>query len=294
MADSPGTGAAARRFESFAELLGRRGKADVGPTPATQNIGGTPANTLRLDETPTYHHEPAEIDGVIDQHGLPCEVRRVIPCPCARPDHGGSFPSSCPDCAGTGRYYPEQLRARMQVLVVGASLTGQQGDAGGRQMGRVGMTFPTAWTPRAGDMVLPEGQRYSVTEQLRRAALDADPRDLPGDGFDEQATPPELLPALEQLKHHESVELEAITWRGADKRALLGREGLDFELSPGGRITWRTLRGPAPGAVFSVRYSAPVAYVVGVDISPRSDAGIRLPFKVSGLRLDFTGGEGDP
>lgn len=290
-----GEGSRARGFESFADLLRRRGRAELDTRPAPEVVGTTLANLLRIDETPSHHLEPAELDALIKSHGLPCEVRRVLPCPCARPDHPGSFPATCPDCAGSGRYYPEQLRVSpMSVLVNGASLQQQQQEPGQTQEGRVSLTFPTSWVPRPGDLVIPEGLRYSVAEQLVRAALDVNPYDLPGDDLDETLAPPRIAPAEDRLKHRAGVTLEAMTWRGAEGVAVLGRDGLDFDLRDDGRIAWRPLRGPAPGASFSVRYTAPVVYVVGVDVSPRSDSGIPLPTKASGIRLDTLGTRADP
>lgn len=295
MAAELGKGAAGRGFESLADVLRRAGRAEMDTRTPREAVGSTLASLLRLDETPTHHLDPDEVDALIVAHGLPCEVRRVMPCPCARPDDPGSFPATCPDCAGTGRYYPEQLRVpRMSILVVGASLQQQQQEVGQTQRGHVALTFPTAWVPRAGDLVIPEGLRYSVVEQLVRAALDIDPHDLPGDDLDETLAPPPMAPAEDRLKHNHGVELEAMTWRNADGRAVLGRDGLDFDLRDDGRIAWRPRRGPAPGASFSARYTAPVVYVVGPDTSPRSDAGIPLPAKTSGVRLDHFGTRADP
>lgn len=103
-------------------------------------------------------------EALLARDGIPCEVRRGAPCPCAAGT--SKVPESgCPGCSGLGYTYPPGLRTRLSILI-----TGRNKQATGRGAGPVGVgtcsaTFPGGTQPRIGDQIWPEGELVEV-EQL--------------------------------------------------------------------------------------------------------------------------------
>lgn len=274
-------------FRSLADVLGRGGPASPLLDPRVAP-GATLANALRLDETDPYHLEVAELDGVIDQAGHPCELRRAVTCPCQRGDT--VLPGTgCEDCRGLGWVYPETLReGPIRILVSGRNESAQPEPAGSHSEGRVSLTFPSRITPGFGDLVLPENTVHLVHETRVHAARAVNPYTLPSSLESTLFQPPEVRPAEDRLLYPDIEAIEALLWKNDQGDLVLGREGLDYELQQD-RIRWRPGRGPRAGTSYSVRYRAPAAYIVQGEVAPRTEGGSRLPYRCSGLKLERLG-----
>lgn len=231
------------------------------------------------------HVNQDELEDVILEHGQGAELRRAVRCPCARPETGQ--PSvSCLGCRGLGYFYPESMREPVVVLLHSRNPKREDQAAGSRVRGDAQATFTLGVIPAAGDLVLPEAEVHTVHQLLQRAYNPVRPETL-RDRLDDGVTLPDLGPAEDRLVYPSVAMIEAVAWKPSTGVPVVGREGTDFDLTDGNRITWRPGRGPEGGASFSVRYRAPAVYVVEYDPSAyRAEAGTRYPYKATVHRLD--------
>lgn len=276
----------ARTVADLGLLFDRR--AD--PTTDLYGIADWPA------ETNFQAPEPTRLNRLIEERGLLVEWRRGVPCPCARPDTRAPR-EGCPHCKGLGRYYPADQRARSTVLMTSRRPDGKPWAVGDLVTGAVSFTFPepgdgSGTIPRDGDLIFPireDGsafERHDVAQLMVRAQNQVERANL--DDWVTIGNPaiPKQTPQPEMLRYQSGIELEWLGWEireGAVTRIAEGREGVDFDLV-GNEIRWKDGRGPEAGYSYSVRYTAPAAYMVlsstfrgiGSTVLPRSAMGIRL------------------
>lgn len=275
-------------WPSLADALGRGGRSYEPAATAGEVQGGSLTNFYRLDESDPYHLEVAELDGVIVQTGQPCELRRGLRCPCQPESALGARPS-CESCGGLGFLYPAEHREpEIRILISGRNESATPEVAGFWQKGRVQLTFPSRIIPSYGDLILPQNTPHVVQERIQHRRRAIDPRTLAAAQEDRLFTPPPQTLADDRLLYPDVEAVEAIAWTLADQTVRMGTLGVDFDLV-GNRIRWRPNRGPEAGAMVSIRYRAPAAYLVQGDVAPRTENGARLPYRCSGIALDRLG-----
>lgn len=231
------------------------------------------------------HLSAAEYDLEIAVHGTSGELRRGMPCPCARIDTRAPA-IDCTACRGFGVTYPEALREPMIWLDSQRSATFKRSAAGELRQGTIQVTFPSRVIPTARDMIRPDGERHVVEELLwvqgSNRVTDASLRPRPS---------VDQVPAARGLRKERLLyapcecEIEHVIYRRDGE--LVAARPSHYQVDADGRWTWHAGFGPQPGEAWSVRYLAPAAYVI-TDTMPafRSEADEPMPHRATAVRFD--------
>jgi len=246
--------------------------------------------TANIGDFAEFHINPEEINAIIEIHGVGAEFRRGVMCPCQRPESGMAR-SECSVCKGVGWTYP---KARYEPAVV--LLTSRRGnlrfDAGGTVVdGQASCTFPMGYTPRRGDVIMPECEIHLVDQILYRQQ-----KQLTGSELRENATvfdqlPPAVVKQRDRLLYDDAVIVWVHYIQGygtKDEKLVEAHQGVHYRLAPGGEIVWLDdAMAPLPGQSFTVSYEAPAAYIVlrGEPVL-RMEGGQRIPWRTDVERLD--------
>lgn len=241
----------------------------------------------RIADFAHLHIDPADLNDLIEIHGIGCEWRQAVWCPCVRVEN--RLPrSGCKFCKGLGYTYPAELRHDIIALVQSRHPQRQLTPSGELITGTAVMTFPIGVVPGNGDMVLPAGECHVVHETFWRAYEPIDnkdardrSRDTPG------ALPPKILPRPETLLYPNPLRVDFMHWIDRAKGTLNTASDADYHLE-GPTIVWHDGRGPAPGEGYSIRYLAQAAYILnpGEPVFRKENDGAGWPYKVEAQRLD--------
>lgn len=240
---------------------------------------------------PTIHIEVEEIDDLICRHGVGCEVRHAIRCPCARIETTYAS-AGCSDCSGHGYIYPDDDLMRVAAIVLVTGRRARRGDQGAGQTVQqegVQSLFPSDITSLAqGDQVWPDGEYHTIHQVLHRASKqvsEAATREL-------QTAPEHVRPVvavrIERLVYPVILGIDAVYFKDATlDKVVKAFEVTDYTLGPRNEFRWNEGRGPDPGQGYSVRYRAPAVYIIEYDTPRfRSEAGNQMPWAVTLSRLD--------
>lgn len=235
--------------------------------------------------------EVGRLDRAIEERGVWAEWRRGLKCPCARPEsHQPRI--DCEICGGLFSTYPEEMRARVKVLLTSRTAKGEPNAAGAMARGGVRVSFRSTEPPPAeNDVVLPQradGSPFDVhvVEQvMTRASNQVSTAAIAWALSDAGSEPPPGRPRAEVLLYDlgKTGKLEMVAWREG-QRLCQASEGADFTLQ-GQRVVWRPGRGPAAGASYVVRYQAPAAYML-TEVTPRMTGETLLPWTAQAMRID--------
>jgi hypothetical protein len=235
------------------------------------------APMLALSATP--------FDDLVQRYGVPCTIRRAMPCPCAYGDTGQAR-ASCTSCNGLGFAYDPQLRLeKVKCIVQGRTRTGKVAPPGVTFDDTVQITFPSGVVVAMGDQVWPEGETVEHEELVRRSVVEVDDAALRYRSLDYDAVAAPSTSGADRILYPDVTSIIAVSYY-AENRAVLAVEGVDYERVAN---TFRWLRGgPAPGDHFSVRFRAPAAYQI-VTAPPPTRAFLGqsepLPTKGSAIAL---------
>jgi len=272
-------------------------------TPFTS--GGADIGSGDVFDESRYLFDLSGLDRFIAERGVFFEWRRGITCPCARVETHEPR-GTCLVCKGIGTAYPPRRVERTVAMMTSRAPTTEERAAGVVITGRVTMSFPTeAPIPRLNDLVFPQEildpcitpetataedwtpfELHVVEEQLTRAyqpvgAITANATiDAP------YQAPPVPPVAPEVLRYDDPVSIDEIVWIEGDQ-LVMGRGGYRIHTDEKGRtaIRWAPQAGPAAGQVYTVRYTAPAAYVI-IESQFRGTGNKRLPRKIDAIRLD--------
>lgn len=212
--------------------------------------------------------DPEEIDNLIRQHGLVVELRRGVPCPCARVEtYQGAV--GCPVCAGLGRCFPEGLIEETVALVSRGQQHNEQTSRGAHTTGSAHFTFLTEiGIPTVGDQILVFCERHTVTQLLIHGRQPFDGRTL----RHERTYPgaqriPVLEPDVDALLYP---DVDAVEWVGIRRddgtlqRMMVDSHVFIDKSADGERavLRWNPAYLPPQGTMISVRYSAPAIYQI--------------------------------
>jgi hypothetical protein len=236
------------------------------------------------------HINPAELSDMIETHGVGCELRRAVFCPCARVETRQSR-TGCPHCHGLRFTYPEDLRDEVVALVQNRHPERSLVPSGEFVTGTAVLTFPIGIFPGLGDMVLPEGELHVVHETLWRGYQPIDNdllRERTKRTIDGLA--PKVEPGPDVLLYPRISCVEHLHWIDRDSGKLIrGALGTDYQLE-GSRVVWTDGHGPTAGDAFSIRYRAQAAYILNPgEPVVRMESGQGMPYRVEGQRLDRWG-----
>ena len=228
---------------------------------------------------------PAEFDELILQHGNEGEFRKHVACPCRR--DGRSAPRiDCADCYGSGRLYPPELRVRTMAYDHSRTQRQQALHAGLIPDGSVQITFLTALEPAMGDQWYPDHEEHTIEEMFQREGGAATTPTVVGlwDSLDSQPYVPPTGPP--RLRYERPCCFEAVAYRDPDTERVVLAQPYQYHVDEDRVWHWRS-GGPRAGDYWTTRYRAPAAYQIHLE-QPRyrSEAGRRLPYAVTALRLD--------
>lgn len=242
-----------------------------------------------ISEFLPLHINPRELCDLILTHGQEAEVRKAVRCPCIRPDTR-SPRVGCASCSGLGWYYPANQREKTVVLMSNRNASSTRQPAGIHTTGTAHLTFLPPMKPGHRDLVVMCQDTHQVHEVLRRGQAEVTRsrlQELIGD----RRTVPAPVVARETPLRYPSIDTLELVFYEVDGEPVEAREGLDYLLD-GRRIEWLGDRGPAAGGTYTVRYTAPGAYVVhGAAPVHRSEWVNEMPWKVTAERLDRVGEE---
>jgi len=233
------------------------------------------------------HISVEELNDVIEEHGVGCEWRRAVRCPCQRIETHRPR-SGCPVCNGLGYAYPESRRSPIIALVLNRQPNRRLLQVGEYVTGQVTITMPTPHVMAQGDIVMPDNEVHVVHQTFWRAQQQIDNRELMASRTTPDQAPPKMLPDAEVLRYPEIAELEHIHWID-EKGKLCEASGADFRLV-GNRIDWKKRRGPPAGEAYTVRYKAPAAYQLQpAEPVVRMEGSSVFPYRAVAYRLDQIG-----
>lgn len=208
---------------------------------------------------PGFHISVEDLDNHIIEHGVGAELRQAMPCPCVRIESRQTR-AVCPHCAGQRWIFPEHMRKSVIVLIISRSPMRKMREAAEMVTGTSQMTFTSDIRPGPGDMVLPDDDLHVVTQDLFRAVQQVNPGLVRHRSTTPDQLPPAGTVAPERLLYPDVVEVQELVWLGDDGQLCFGRQG-DYQ-RVGNTITWTDGHGPAPGRAYTVRYTAPAAYML--------------------------------
>lgn len=263
---------------SAADIVGwGRKQADMkGSVPLTGGL-----NILDVDR--------AQLERYIEEHGSSVQWRRAVSCPCARSDTRQPR-VGCPNCRGLLYLYPERSRRHLKILMTSRQPNGKPWPIGEIVTGTVALTFLDGDIPHTGDLVLPQTkdgkatERHEVKQLLVRGHNQVDVNSLSYQMSKVGAALPKQRPQPERLRYAQGAEIDWLGWEDDQQRTVEGVEGADFNLV-GNEIRWSDGQGPRAGQTYSVRYSAPAAYMVAESVF-RGVGDVTLPRRVMAMRLD--------
>lgn len=236
-----------------------------------------------------FHINVEELNDLVETHGIGCEWRQAVWCPCIRPDTR-SARAGCPHCRGLRFTYPQELRVDMIALVQNRHPQRSLTPSGELITGMAVITFPIGPVPAVGDMVLPCGEFHVVHETLWRAYNPIDNTAVKARvSRTRDALPPKIEAQPEKLLYPDPIEIDRLHWIDANGKLCVA-SAADYELV-GNEIRWRAGRGPATGDGYSLRYKAKAAYILnpGEPVYRREGPGAGWPYKVEAARLDRWG-----
>ncbi len=239
------------------------------------------------------HIESQELSELIEDHGTGAELRRAQVCPCIRPETLGPR-GSCPSCKGLRWLHPESARESVIALMQGQQLQRLALAGGELVTGTVKFSFPLGIIPGEGDMILPEGEVHVVHETLWRNDQPVRPSRMRSRVTTSDNQPLRLPPRRERLLYPDVLTVETVWYwdddAGAEGEAVQATQGHDFGPPRAGVIPWFPGRGPAGGKAYTVRYTAPAAYMLlPAEPAYRNEAGDSYPYSAIGNRLDRWG-----
>lgn len=254
--------------------------------------GGGILEGVNVADLPTLRMTAAEFDLLIADQGSSGELRRSLPCPCARIDTKTPA-GDCPRCHGTGRTYPKTLREPMMWLDQQRQATMKLAAVGAIPDGTIHLTFPSGYVPGFGDMVLPDDEAHVVVELLfRDSTRRVFDRDLSvyRDSTDQRKMP--QTERLERLLYPVPCCIEFVGIEDEATRELVEVSPHDYTIDRDGRWTWHKGCGPESGKAWAVRYRAPAIYVVHTSAPRFREVGNqRMPHLVTAKRLDVFAAE---
>ena len=251
------------------------------------DLGGAFTPIRSFEDVPT-----GQIQRFIETNGISVEWRRGVTCPCLRADTRRPR-QECPHCKGLGHIYPEDRRLPTTVLMSSRQPNGKPWAVGDLVTGTVAFTFLSGGgIPHAGDLIFPQKdgeptELHEVEQALVRAQNQVDTRNLTDRLTLASSALPKQTPMPERLRYQADIHIDWIgseAREGASSRIVRGEEGVDLDLV-GNEIRWKPGRGPAAGTSYSIRYTAPAAYMIA-DSTHRAVADVTLPRSVKGIRLD--------
>jgi len=245
-----------------------------------------------MSQMPGFHINLEDLDNHILEHGVGAELRRAMPCPCARIENRQSR-ATCPTCAGQRWIFPEHMRSSVIVMVSSRSPMRKMREAGELITGTIQMTFTSDIRPGPGDMVLPDEDTHVVTQVLFRAVQQVDPALVRSRSTHPSQLPPAGTVAPERLLYPDVIDVQELAWEDEQRRVCFARQG-DYD-RVGNTITWRDGSGPAAGRAYTVRYTAPAAYMLfpGEPLV-RAEGPRYYPIRCEAQRLDRWQEPGSP
>ncbi len=244
---------------------------------------------ISIGDFSEFHINPQELNDLVEMHGVGAELRQSVLCPCQRVETGMAR-GVCPHCKGLTWTYPEAQREPVMVLLSGRKPTIKNEASGWVREGSQSATWPLGYHPKRGDIVLPDCEEHIVDQIIHRASHQVSSKTLRDR---ETSFGMQSIPAKSQVDRilYDDARIESVYWispySGGPKEKLVeAKEGRDFRMS-GDRIIWLGDTGPRPGDGYSVRYSAPAAYVVLLTEPVfRSEGGVPFPYRSDVERLD--------
>lgn len=250
---------------------------------------GVVGQDVSIGDWAEFHVNIAELDDLIETHGVGAELRRAVECPCVRLESLAAR-LGCPHCHGLQWVYPEDMREYIVVLLTSRRPTERVTQAGRTVTGQLQALFPSGILPARGDQIFPAGERHVVQQFVHRQVSQVSGRKLRDEATVWDQVAPAQRPSYGRLLY-EDATIESVHWivpyvGAADERLVSGRLGHEFHMQ-GREVIWHGEHGPRPGDAFSVRYQAPAAYMLytGVPVY-RAEAGAPYPYRADVDRLD--------
>ena len=232
------------------------------------------------------HLSAAEYDLEISTHGASGELRRGIPCPCARIDTRAPA-VDCKACKGLGIAYPVELRESMVWLDSQRAAAFKRAAAGEMRAGTIQITLPSGVIPTTGDMIRPDSERHVVEELLwvQGSSRVTDASLRPRVSADQVPQARGVRKRERMLYAPSECEIEHVAYHHEGQ--LVSARPNHYQVDEDGRWTWHAGLGPQPGEAWSVRYLAPAAYVI-TDTMPayRAEADEPMPHRATAIRFD--------
>lgn len=253
----------------------------MGPT-------GRPAGVIFRDSVlraMPFHFDPMAFDAEITAHGTNGQIHHGQVCPCARVETQAPR-AGCPSCKGLGWLYPEGMRCQTWMMLAGRDGRRTSTAAGAIGDGQVIATAHSGAKPGRGDIWYPCGETHVVHQLLRRSSQQVDQADLRAALLSQRRTnnEPAQTPRLERVLYPNAA-IESCWYERDEGGAAEAVLGTDFVVNDQ-MVTW-TGRQPSPGTAYTLRYTAPAAYMIA-DVRPqaRMEAGQNMPWRVTLERLD--------
>jgi len=229
------------------------------------------------------HLNPDEINDFILIHGACGEYRKGFLCPCSRLETGLAS-AGCEVCHGVGYIHPEKDRHPLVFLDHSRQAQFRFRGVGSLADGTIAITFPSGIVPGRGDLILPDHEVVVVHEQFHRDVQQATLRTLADRRLVPEQDHGPFRPRPARLLYPSVTEVEALHWIHED-RLVEAHAGVDYRIRAG-RIEWLPGVAPDVGEGFSVRYTAPAAYMVAGNMpNYRTEGGRALPWSVTAQQL---------
>lgn len=234
----------------------------------------------------SIHLNPLEYEEGILVHGSSGEYRRGMLCPCARVETGQGA-VGCKNCRGLGWVHPKKMREPMIFLDSSRSAQGANHGSGWLLDGQIQVSFPLGVIPARGDLLFPDSEVGVIHETLWRALQQLDGRTVRRDLDQPGQRPGTLGPRRERLLYDDihTEDIQQISYRDGDGELVLAHRS-EWRLR-GADIEWQGSCGPKVGEGYSVRYCAPVAYMVMKQWPAfRREADAVMPWRANLSRID--------
>lgn len=252
-------------------------------------MAGRPTGVLWRDtiiRQAPFHFDPVQFDAEITAHGQRGQIRHGQICPCRRVETE-SPRGNCPSCSGVGWIYPESMRCETWMLLSQRSARSAMVLGGEVTTGTITAVAHSSAKPARGDVWFPCGEVHVVHQGFRRAAQQIDQTDLRAALLGQRHTNQDTIqrPRVERVLYPNAT-IETCFYEGVDGVAVEARAGVDFAVS-NQVVTWTPGAGPEPGKAYTMRYTAPAAYIIdSVAPAPRFEAGQAMPWRCELSRLD--------
>jgi len=212
-----------------------------------------------------FHMEPAELDGLLDAHGAPAEIRTAMRCGCWAASSGQPDPG-CDRCYPFGYVWDAPVTCR----VYGPSRRGLRRYelAGTLDVGDAWFSLPTGMRPPHYSRIVLTASEITVDDTLTRGREDvirfSRPVAVTRAHWSQRTSAPGVTPVTRT-----NVPLVL---------------GTDLSVS-GRRVTW-IAETPPPGTRYVLQLRALAEYIVW-EPQDRNEAGVALNYKFLCKRLDF-------